>query len=258
MSPTPRPSRLVRRVLAVAAAALLLVTFSPASPASAHGSIVDPASRNYGCWARWGADFQNPNMATLDPMCYQAWQYNTTAMWNWNGLFREGVAGNHQAAIPDGQLCSGGRTGDGRYNSMDAVGDWKAATVSNSFSVKLWDQAMHGADYIRVYVTRQGFNPLTQPLGWGNLELLSTIGNTPAAQWTPESAGGVSIRVPVTASGRTGRHIVYTIWQASHSDQSYYFCSDVQFGGTTPTSAAPTTRAPVTSAAPTTRAPVTR
>lgn len=254
----PRPPRLLQRVLAVAAAVLLIVTFSPASPASAHGSIVDPASRNYGCWARWGSDFQNPNMATLDPMCYQAWQYNTTAMWNWNGLYREGVAGNHQAAIPDGQLCSAGHTGDGRYNSMDAIGDWKATSVSNSFSVKLWDQAMHGADYIRVYVTKQGFNPLTQALGWGNLELVNQIGNTPAAQWTPESAGGVSIKVPATAAGRTGRHIVYTIWQASHADQSYYFCSDVNFGGTTtPTSAAPTTRAPVTTAAPTTRAPVT-
>ncbi|MFC7484667.1 lytic polysaccharide monooxygenase [Luedemannella flava] len=259
MTTIPRPPRLLRRVLAVAAAVLLIVTFTPASPASAHGSIVDPASRNYGCWARWGSDFQNPNMATLDPMCYQAWQWNTTAMWNWNGLYREGVAGNHQGAIPDGQLCSAGHTGDGRYNSMDAIGDWKAALVSNSFSVKLWDQAMHGADYIRVYVTRQGFNPLTQALGWGNLELVNQIGNTPAAQWTPESAGGVSIRIPATASGRTGRHIVYTIWQASHSDQSYYFCSDVLFGGgtTTPTSAAPTTRAPVTTAAPTTRAPVT-
>jgi lytic cellulose monooxygenase (C4-dehydrogenating) len=257
MSHTPRPSRLLRRFLAVAAAVLLVTAFAPASPAAAHGSTVDPASRNYGCWLRWGSDFQNPNMATLDPMCYQAWQYNTTAMWNWNGLYREGVAGNHQAAVPDGQLCSAGHTGDGRYNSMDAIGDWKATNVSNSFSVKLWDQAMHGADYIRVYVTKQGFNPLTQPLGWGNLELLSTVPNTPAAQWTPESAGGVSIKIPVTAPGRTGRHMVYTIWQASHSDQSYYFCADVNFGGTTPTSAPATTRPPVTSAAPTTRAPVT-
>jgi chitin-binding protein len=27
--------------------------------------------------------------------------------------------------------------------------------------------------------------------------------------------------------------MVYTIWQASHLDQSYYFCSDVNFGGVT-------------------------
>lgn len=224
-------------VLGAGLVAAVIATVAMVTPASAHGSIVDPASRNYGCWARWGSDFQNPQMQQLDPMCWQAWQDNPNAMWNWNGLFREGVAGNHQGAIPDGQLCSGGRAEGGRYRSMDTVGAWQTAAVSNNFRVKLYDQASHGADYIRVYVTRQGFNPLTQPLGWGNLELVGQIGNTPASGWTPEPAGGVSIQVSGNAPGRTGRHIIYTIWQASHLDQSYYFCSDVTFGGggTSPT-----------------------
>ncbi|MGN9776604.1 cellulose binding domain-containing protein [Micromonospora sp. H33] len=127
-----------------------------------------------------------------------------SSLWNWNGLFREGVAGNHQGAIPDGQLCSGGRTEGGRYNALDAVGAWKTSPVSSNFRVRLYDQASHGADYIRVYVTKQGFNALTQPLGWGNLELVGQIGNTPASQWTPESDGGVSIQIPANAPGRTG------------------------------------------------------
>ncbi|MEV4415268.1 lytic polysaccharide monooxygenase [Catellatospora sp. NPDC049609] len=226
--------------LIVAVASVVLLTTALARVADAHGSIVDPASRNYGCWQRWGGDFQNPAMATQDPMCWQAWQAEPAAMWNWNGLFREGVAGNHQGAIPDGTLCSGGRTQSPRYNALDAVGDWKAQNLSSTnFSVKLFDQASHGADYIRVYVTKQGFNPVTQPLGWGNLELVGQIGNTPASQWTAET-GGVSIRVNGNAAGRSGRHIVYTIWQASHLDQSYYLCSDVNFGGVQPsTSASP-------------------
>ena len=33
----------------------------------------------------------------------------------------------------------------------------------------------------------------------------------------------------VNAGSRTGRHVVYVIWQASHLDQSYYFCNDVIF-----------------------------
>ncbi|MDI5939395.1 lytic polysaccharide monooxygenase, partial [Micromonospora sp. DH15] len=243
---------LVAWLLAVGAAAALLLTTALANPAAAHGSTVDPASRNYGCWARWGSDFQNPAMATEDPMCWQAWQYNASAMWNWNGLYREGVAGNHQAAIPDGQLCSAGHTGDGRYNSLDALGTWKTTNVSNSFKVKLWDQASHGADYIRVYVTKQGFNALTKPLAWSDLELVGQIGNTPASQWPTKESQGVSIQVPANAPGRTGRHIVYTIWQASHSDQSYYLCSDVNFGGTT---TPPTTPPPTTT--PTTAPPTT-
>ncbi|MEV4542691.1 lytic polysaccharide monooxygenase auxiliary activity family 9 protein [Micromonospora echinaurantiaca] len=243
-------------LLAVAAAAVLLLTTALANPVSAHGSVVDPASRNYGCWQRWGSDFQNPRMATEDPMCWQAWQANPNAMWNWNGLFREGVAGNHQAAIPNGQLCSGGRTEGGRYNALDTVGAWKTTPVSNSFRVRLYDQASHGADYIRVYVTRPGFDALTEPLGWDDLELVGQIGNTPASQWKPET-NGVSIEIPANAPGRTGRHIVYTIWQASHLDQSYYLCSDVDFsGGGGPTTPPPTTPPPTTPP-PTTPPPTT-
>jgi chitin-binding protein len=216
MQKTPRWAL---RALALLSAGLMLV-IPWASPASAHGSVLDPASRNYGCWARWGSDFQNPSMAQQDPMCWQAWQHDTNAMWNWNGLYRDNVAGNHQAAVPNGQLCSAGRTGDGRYNSMDAVGAWRATNVSRTFTVHLRDQALHGADYYRVYVTRQGYNPLTQPLGWNNLELLRETG-----RYAPTS----DTNITVTANGRTGRHVVYTIWKASHMDQTYYFCSDVNF-----------------------------
>ncbi|HWO61643.1 MAG TPA: lytic polysaccharide monooxygenase, partial [Umezawaea sp.] len=61
--------------------------------ANAHGSTTDPPSRNYGCHQRWGSNFQDPTMATKDPMCWQAWQADSNAMWNWNGLYRENVGG---------------------------------------------------------------------------------------------------------------------------------------------------------------------
>ena len=109
MQLSARAKRLAIGAAAILTAAVAAVVVAQ-SPASAHGSVSDPPSRNYGCWQRWGSDFQNPHMATQDPMCWQAWQDDPHAMWNWNGLYREGVAGNHQAAIPDGQLCSGGRT----------------------------------------------------------------------------------------------------------------------------------------------------
>ncbi|MEU7564301.1 lytic polysaccharide monooxygenase auxiliary activity family 9 protein [Streptomyces eurythermus] len=188
--------------------------------ASAHGSVVDPASRNYGCWQRWGSDFQNPAMAQQDPMCWQAWQDNPNAMWNWNGLYRNGSAGNFQAVIPNGQLCSGGHTESGRYNSLDAVGPWKTTDIGSNFTVKLNDQASHGADYFLVYVTRQGFDPTTQPLTWQDLQLVTKTGRYAPSQ---------NYSIPVSTSGYTGRHVVYTIWQASHMDQTYFLCSDVNF-----------------------------
>jgi lytic cellulose monooxygenase (C4-dehydrogenating) len=249
---------LISSLIAALVAAIAITALPPTSPASAHGSVVSPASRNYSCWQRWGSDFQNPRMATEDPMCWQAWQADPNAMWNWNGLFREGVAGNHQGAVPDGQLCSGGRTASGRYNALDAVGNWTATSLGNSFNLRFFDQASHGADYIRVYVTRPGYNPLTQPLRWSDLELAAQIGNTPASQWTP-ATGGVQIEIPVRLSGRSGRAIVYTVWQASHLDQSYYLCSDVNFGGTStpPPTTPPPTTPPPTTPPPTTPPPTT-
>jgi predicted carbohydrate-binding protein with CBM5 and CBM33 domain len=161
--------------------AALTVTILPSGPASAHGNVTGPASRNYGCFDRWGSKFQDPAMATEDPMCWQAWQADPNAMWNWNGLFREGVAGNHQGAIPDGQLCSAGHTQSGRYNAMDTIGNWTATSVGNNFDVRLFDGALHGADYIWVYVSKPGFSPATQALKWSDLDRVAEIGNTPAA-----------------------------------------------------------------------------
>jgi chitin-binding protein len=101
-------------------------------------------------------------MAAVDPMCWQAWQVAANAMSNWNGFYREGVAGNHQVAIPEGQLCSAGRTQGGRCASLAAVGNWQAAQRGNRFTVNVYDQALHGADYYRACFTKQGFNPATR------------------------------------------------------------------------------------------------
>jgi len=121
-----------------------------------------------------------------------------------------------------GPWISGGRTQAPRYNALDTVGAWQMAAKDNRFTLTITDQARHGADYLLVYITKQGFDPATQRLGWGNLELVAQTGKlAPAGQY----------QVAVNAGSRTGRHIVYTIWQASHLDQSYYFCSDVNFSG---------------------------
>ena len=60
--------------LLVLLSALALALLPMAENAAAHGSIVDPATRNYQCFDRWGDDFQNPAMEQEDPMCWQAWQ----------------------------------------------------------------------------------------------------------------------------------------------------------------------------------------
>ena len=212
----------VGRALVVLGSTLVLMATLVTGSASAHGAVNDPPARHYGCWARWANNWQAPEMATEDPMCYQAWQAEPSAMWNWNGLHRDGVGGNHQAAVPDGQLCSAGLTHNGRYAAMDVPGNWKTVDRPASFTLNLNDTSYHGADYIRVYATKQGFDPTTQRLRWSDLELVGETGRVPTGSTTP---------VRVNAPGRTGHHVVYTVWQASHLDQSYYFCSDVNFTG---------------------------
>lgn len=211
-----------RRVLTVLAAlAGALACMLPlANGALAHGSIVDPATRNYGCYERWGDDHLNEAMAQEDPMCWQAWQDNPNAMWNWNGLYQNNVNGNHQAAVPSGTLCSGGNAENGRYSSMDTPGEWETTDISNNFTLQFYDQASHGADYFRVYVSKDSYDPTSQRLGWENLDLVKETGSYAPTQ---------NIDIPVNTSGYSGRHVVFTIWKASHMDQNYYFCSDVNF-----------------------------
>jgi lytic cellulose monooxygenase (C4-dehydrogenating) len=236
-SPTRRRRSLrglIVLIVALIASGTAAVVF--VQPASSHGTAIGPSSRHYGCWERWGSDFQNPAMAQEDPMCWAAWQNDPNAMWNWNGLYREQVGGNHQAAIPDNQLCSGGRTGGTRYAPLDDPGAWKTTKVNSNFTFTNWDQANHGADYYRIYVTKQGYDAQTDALDWADLELVKeTPKILPGEGRKPETGGGTLVDIDVSAPGRTGHHIVYMIWQASHFDQSFYSCSDVWFGDGQPT-----------------------
>jgi predicted carbohydrate-binding protein with CBM5 and CBM33 domain len=218
-----QPRKWTIRLLAPLVAAvvgLILVPWSDS--AEAHGSVVDPASRSYGCAERWGEDHQNPAMEQEDPMCWQAFQENPNTMWNWMSLFRENLNGQFEQNIPDGKLCSAGDAQNGLASSLDETGAWTTTDVSNTFTINLQDNASHGADYILVYVTKQGYDPTTEPLGWDDLELVKETGSYPEQ--------GEYVVEDVSAPGRTGHHVVYTIWQASHLDQTYFICSDVNFG----------------------------
>ncbi|MEO3771987.1 lytic polysaccharide monooxygenase [Micromonospora sp. B9E7] len=196
--------------------AMVVGTLPFTGAAQAHGTIINPASRAYQCWKTWGNQHMNPAMQQQDPMCWQAFQANPDTMWNWMSQLRDGLGGQFQARTPDGQLCSNGLS---RNNSLNQVGAWKATTVSSNFTVQLYDQASHGADYFRVYVTKQGFNPATQQVGWGNLDLIATTGRYAPAQ---------NISFNVSASGRSGSHVLFVIWKASHMDQTYMWCSDIR------------------------------
>ncbi|GAA2120655.1 lytic polysaccharide monooxygenase [Streptomyces synnematoformans] len=220
-SPSARRPRSAFRRLAEALALLIAVTASAllwTSPAQAHGTVVDPATRAYHCWEEWGDDHLNPAMEQEDPMCWQAWRANPNTMWNWMSMLQDGLGGQFEARIPNGKLCSNNHP---NFESLNNPGPWKTTDVGDNFSIHLYDQASHGADFFRVYVSKQGFDPKTQSLGWGDLDFITETGSYPPAN---------DITFPVQTSGYSGHHIVFTIWQASHLDQAYLMCSDVNFG----------------------------
>jgi chitin-binding protein len=206
------------RSIAVIIGMLACTILWTAPTASAHGTIISPATRAYQCWKTWGSQHTNPAMKDQDPMCWQAFQANADTMWNWMSALRDGLKGNFQGATPNGQLCSNALA---RNNSLNTPGRWKTTNVGSSFTMHLYDQASHGADYFRVYVSKNGYDPTTQSLGWNNLDFIMQTGRYAPAK---------DITFNVQTSGYRGHHIVFTIWQASHLDQAYMWCSDVNFG----------------------------
>jgi predicted carbohydrate-binding protein with CBM5 and CBM33 domain len=200
-------SGLIARRRGILALVIVMLTslFIWPPTASAHGTIVSPATRAYHCWEVWGSNHTNPAMQQQDPMCWQAFQANPDTM-------------NFQGLTPDGTLCSNNLS---RNNSLNTPGQWKTTNVGSNFSMHLYDQASHGADFLRVYVSKNGFDPATQRLGWGNLDFITQTGRYAPAK---------DITFDVQTSGYSGHHVVFTIWQASHLDQAYMWCSDVNFG----------------------------
>ncbi|MFE9058281.1 lytic polysaccharide monooxygenase auxiliary activity family 9 protein [Streptomyces mutabilis] len=214
----PAPSA-PRRVAAVAVAGLapLALTTLAAAPASAHGSMGDPVSRVSQCHA------EGPENPKSDACKAAVAAGGTQALYDWNGIRIGNAAGKHQELIPDGKLCS---ANDPAFKGMDlARADWPATGVSSgSYTFKYRVTAPHKGTF-KVYITKPGYDP-AKPLGWGDLDL-----SAPVATATDPAASGGFYTFSGTLPERSGKHLLYAVWQRSDSPEAFYSCSDVSFGG---------------------------
>ncbi|MFF5172040.1 lytic polysaccharide monooxygenase [Micromonospora sp. NPDC000089] len=225
----------------------VLAALALVGTAGAHGSMQSPVSRPYGCFLEGP---ESPDSAACRAAVAAG---GTQALYDWNEVNIADAAGRHRQLIPDGRLCSANRD---KYRGLDlARADWPATALPSggSWTFAYRATAPHRGTF-ELYVTRPGYDP-TQPLRWADLELFHTA-TDPALT---DGAYRMTARLPQ----RSGRHLVYSIWQRSDSPEAFYTCSDVTFGDTTPPSTTPpptstppaTTPPPTTTPAPTTAPP---
>jgi chitin-binding protein len=196
--------------------------------AEAHGALMKPGSRTFLCWQ----DGMTPqgNIVPQNPACGAAVaQSGTNSLYNWFSVLRSDGAGRTRGFIPDGQLCSGGNSG---YAGFDIPGDWPithlTAGANFDFSYNAW--AAHPG-WFYTYVTKDGWNP-NVPLRWDDLEEqpFLTVDHPPVTG-PVGSVEGQYKWSGALPTGKSGRHIVYSVWKRSDSNETFYGCSDVAFDG---------------------------
>lgn len=203
-----------------------------ASPAVAHGSMTDPVSRVSACYAEGP---ESPKSAACKAAVAAS---GTQAFYDWNAVNIANAAGKHRDLIPDGKLCS---AGNDKYRGLDlARGDWPASTLaSGKHTFRYKGTAPHRGSF-ELYVTKDGYDP-SKPLKWSDLEA------KPFATVTDPRMENGDYVFDGTIPNKSGRHLIYSIWQRSDSPEAFYTCSDVVFGkdsGNTGGTPAPTASAP--------------
>ncbi|MFJ3720066.1 lytic polysaccharide monooxygenase [Streptomyces sp. NPDC090057] len=198
-------------------------------PAAAHGTPMKPGSRTFLCWRDALTD--TGEIKPVNPACKAAQQAGgTTPFYNWFSVLRSDGAGRTRGFVPDGRLCSGGNP---NFTGFDlARDDWPVthltAGATVDFSYNAW--AAHPG-WFYVYITKDGYDP-AEPLTWSDLEdqPFLTVDHPPlnGTPGTVDADYSWSGRLP---SGKTGRHVVYMVWQRSDSAETFYSCSDVVFDG---------------------------
>ncbi|MFF9686828.1 lytic polysaccharide monooxygenase [Streptomyces sp. NPDC014623] len=207
--------RLAATVAVLGVAPLVLAGLS-AAPATAHGSLSDPASRVSACFAEGP---ESPRSAACKAAVAAG---GTQALYDWNGVNIANAAGKHRELIPDGQLCS---AGNDKFKGLDLPrADWPSTPMeAGSHTFRFRATAPHKGSF-ELYLTRASYDP-AQPLKWSDLQ------EEPFATVTDPALENGSYVFDGTVPRASGRQLIYTVWQRSDSPEAFYACSDVVFGG---------------------------
>jgi len=78
----------------------------------------------------------------------------------------------------------------------------------------------HATRYFRFYITRDGWKPAMK-LRWSDLEQFAGVRDVEAVNGYYE----MNVKMP---KDKTGRRLIYVVWQRSDSMEAFYSCSDVK------------------------------
>ncbi|MFJ8629400.1 lytic polysaccharide monooxygenase [Streptomyces sp. NPDC093568] len=204
-----------RTALAATAVTPLLLTLWASGPAHAHGAPTDPVSRVYACSPDGGE-------ASRSTACRAAVASNGGPFTAWDNLRIANVNGRDRQVVPDGQLCSGGLPA---YRGLDlARADWPSTRLAPGAGLTMrYVSTIPHTGTFRLYLTKPGYDP-TKPLAWSDLP------ERPFAEVKDPALTDGAYRIRATLpSDRSGRHVLFTIWQNSSTPDTYYSCSDVVF-----------------------------
>jgi predicted carbohydrate-binding protein with CBM5 and CBM33 domain len=229
-----KESAVRNRLKAAVAAAVVVVGSGVAvatlsSPAEAHGAMMKVGSRPYLCYL----DGQTPqgSIGHTNSACIAARAvHGDYSHWNWFGELQSAGAGRTRGYLPDGQICGGNNANFSGFNLGRNDFPYTRVTAGANFKFEYNNWAKHPGTFY-LYVTNNNYNP-SRPLTWNDIEA------QPFASVTdPTSIGGPGTldgryewtsRLP---TGKSGKHIIFSVWSRSDSLETFYNCSDVSFDG---------------------------
>ncbi|WP_122982300.1 lytic polysaccharide monooxygenase [Actinoplanes teichomyceticus] len=213
----------VRRLSAAASLTAAATLAVPAAPVFAHGAPTTPISRSAACAGN--------GTRTGTAACEAAKAATNGFLGAYDNLRIAGVGGDDRAAVPDGKLCSGGLDA---YRGLDLPRDDFPSTAVRSgqrLAIAYRGTIPHAGEF-RIYLTRPGYDA-SKRLTWADL------GSKPLASFTDPPLTGGAYRMRVTLPPRTGRQMLYVVWETSSTPDTYYSCSDLVFPAAPVVSRAP-------------------
>ena len=203
---------------------VMLTTVLLVSQLFAHGTMEKPVSRVYNCFLEGP---ENPQSSACRAAVSNG---GTQALYDWNGVNQGNANGTHRQIIPDGKLCSAGKE---LFKGLDlARDDWPTTTIiprqNGTLEFVFRATAPHATRYFEFYVTKEGYDP-TQALKWSDLE------ESPFCTVNDVTLDNGRYKMVCNRpQNKSGRHLIYNIWQRSDSPEAFYTCMDVYFLDSTP------------------------